>query len=170
MKPALNRMPAADNGTSIDALVYRDPSVAVAPDTCGLCFPHVVLVLPPQGIGVIDTCLADRFAVPFISAAVRVGTLCLFWIWDARPTSIKNSENNSVAPIESNAEFLYMIHLRMVSYVDHFLAMLHSNHHASRSCSRVLHVYPLICWIFRAAVTMNAAQSDSAINPALNLI
>jgi hypothetical protein len=52
-------------------------------------------------------------------------------IWNAWPTPKKNSENTSTAPIESTAEFLYMIHLRMVAYVDHFLAMLDSNHHAS---------------------------------------
>jgi hypothetical protein len=52
-------------------------------------------------------------------------------IWNAWPTPKKNSENTSAAPIESTAEFLYMIHLRMVAYDDHFLAMLNSNHHAS---------------------------------------
>jgi len=58
----------------------------------------------------------------------------------------------------------------MVGYVDPFLAMLFSNQRASKSCSRLLHVYPLICWIFSAAVAMNAAQIDSAINPELNRI
>jgi hypothetical protein len=82
----------------------------------------VIPVLPPQGVGVFDTCLLGRVAVP------------AFWflsIWNAKPTSRQNSEKNSAAPIESSVEFLYMTHLRMVAYVDHFHAMRNSNQHAS---------------------------------------
>src|SRR4029077_4406500 len=119
MKPAPNRMPAADNGTSNEALVYRDPSVAVAPDPCGPCFQHVAPpVLPPQGIGVFNTCLAGRFAVPFISPAIRMRASCLFSIWNAWPTLIKNSENNSAAPIENRTEFFFIMHLFLVGRVD----------------------------------------------------
>jgi len=51
--------------------------------------------------------------------------------WNAWPTAKKNSEKNSAAPIENKADFLSMIHLRMVAYVDHFLGRLQSNQHAS---------------------------------------
>jgi len=57
-----------------------------------------------------------------------------FWflsIWNAWPPSTKNSDNNSAAPIESRAKFLYMMHLLLVGRVDHFLAMLISNQRAS---------------------------------------
>src|SRR5712692_4938668 len=158
MKPAPNRMPpnrmpAANNGTSIDALVDRDPSVAVAPDPCGPCFQHVAPVLPPQGIGVFDTCLIGRLAVPFISPAIRMRASCLFSIWNAWPPSTKNSEDNSAAPIESRAEFLYMMHLLLVGRVDT------SSGHASpqSTCqyffSRLSYVYPLICWVYLARLS-----------------
>jgi hypothetical protein len=75
--------------------------------------------------------LIGKLAIPFISAAVWMRAFWFLSIWNAWPTPKKNSENTSAAPIESKAEFLYMIHLRMVAYREHFLAMLNSNHHAS---------------------------------------
>src|SRR4029077_4793441 len=38
--------------------------------------------------------------------------------WNAWPTLIKNSENNSAAPIESRTEFLFIMHLLLVGRVD----------------------------------------------------
>jgi len=128
MRLVPNSIPAADADVVI---VYRDPSVAIAPDPAGLCALHIAPVLPPQAFGVFDICLIDRFAVPFISLAIRMQASCFLSIWNARPTSIQNSENTSAAPIESNAEFLYMIHLRMVTYDSHIQTMLKSNQHAS---------------------------------------
>jgi hypothetical protein len=52
-------------------------------------------------------------------------------IWNAWPTLKKNNENNTAVTIESKAEFLYIIHLLMVAYREHFLFMLNSNQHAS---------------------------------------
>jgi len=114
--------------------MYRDPSVAIAPDPGWLCVLHVTAVLPAQGVGVFDTCLVGRIAVP------------AFWflsIWIAKPPSTKNSENNSAAPIESRAEFLHIMHLLLIGSGDHCLAMLNSNQRARRSCLRLLHGYPL---------------------------
>jgi hypothetical protein len=128
MRLVPNSIPAADADVVI---VYRDPSVAISPDPAGLSFRHDAPVLPPQGVGVFDICLIDRFAVPFICPAIRMQASCFLSIWPARPASIQNSENTSAAPIESNAEFLYTIHHCMVAYGDHFLAMLKSNQHAS---------------------------------------
>jgi len=128
MKLAPNSIPTAAADVVI---VYRDPSVAIAPDPAELSFRHDAPVLPPQGFGVFDICLIDRFAVPFISLAIRMQGYCFLSFWYARPTSINNSENSNAAPIASNAEFLYMIRLYLVAYGDHFLAMLNSNQHAS---------------------------------------
>jgi hypothetical protein len=75
--------------------------------------------------------LIGRLAVPFISPAIWMRASWFLSIWNAWPTPKKNSENTSAVPIESTTEFLYMIHLRMVADVDHFLALLNSNHHAS---------------------------------------
>src|SRR4029077_19164153 len=41
----------------------------------------------------------------------------------------------------------------MVGYVDPFPAMLFSNQRARRSCSKLLHVYPLICWMYLARLS-----------------
>jgi hypothetical protein len=41
----------------------------------------------------------------------------------------------------------------MVGYVDPFLAMLFSNPRARRSCSKLLYVYPLICWMYLARLS-----------------
>ena len=104
--------------------MYRAPSVACSPDPGWLCFLHVAPVLPfppsAQGFDVVDTCVVARFAVPFISPAIRARASCLFSISKAWPTSIKNSEHTSAAPIESRAEFLYMFHRLMVVMVTIF--------------------------------------------------
>ena len=120
-------------------------------DTCadpgGLCLLQGAPVLPiaasVQG-GVFDTCVISGFAVPFISPAIRVLAACLFSIWNAWPGSTKNSGNNSAAPIENRAEFLFIMHPRMSGTLTLVLAMRISNHRASRSSSRLLPVYPLI--------------------------
>jgi hypothetical protein len=136
--------------------VYRDPSVAIAPDPGGLYLLHVTPVLPPQGFGVFDTCVIGRVAVPFMSAAIRMPAFWFLSIWNAWLPSTKNNENNSAAPIESRAEFLYMMHLLLVGRVDTCLPMLISNQRASRFCSRLSHVYPLSLLEFIAAVAMDA--------------
>jgi hypothetical protein len=41
----------------------------------------------------------------------------------------------------------------MVGYVDPFLAMVFSNQRARRSCSKLLYVYPLICWMYLARLS-----------------
>ena len=133
--------------------MYRDPSVAIAPDPGGLWFLHVAPVLPPQGVGVFDTCLIGRLAVPFMSPAIRTPAFWFLSIWNACPPSTKYSDNNSAAPIESRAEFLYMMHLLLVGRVDPCLPMLISNQRASRFCSRHLYGYPLICWIYLAKLS-----------------
>jgi hypothetical protein len=136
--------------------VYRDPSVAIALDPGGLWFRHVTPVLPPQGFGVFDTCVIGRIAVPFMSPAIRMPAFWFLSIWNAWPPSTKNSEHNSAAPIESRAEFLYMMHLLLVDRVDPCLPMVISNQRASRFCSRLSHVYPLSLLEFIAAVAMDA--------------
>jgi len=133
--------------------VYRDPSVAIAPDPGGLCILHEAPVLPPQGFGVFDTCVIGRLAVPFMSPAIRMPAFWFLSIWNAWPPSTKNSDNTSAAPIESRAEFLYMMHLLLVDRVDPCLPMLISNQRASTFCSRLLHGYPLICWIYLAKLS-----------------
>ena len=130
-------------------------------DTCadpgGLCLLQGAPVLPiaasVQG-GVFDTCVISGFAVPFISPAIRVRASCFLSIWNAWPRSIENSENNRAAPIESRAEFLFIMHLRMSGTLTLVLAMRISNQRASRSCSRLVHVYQLIyldflTWLLR---------------------
>ena len=77
----------------------------------------------------------------------------------------KESGNNSAAPIESRAKFLFIMHLLMSGTLILLLAMRISNQRASRSCSRLVHVYPLISLDFSEAVEMATAQSASAINP-----
>ena len=133
--------------------MYRTPSVAFSPDLDGLCFLHAAPVLPPQGFGVFDTCLVARFAVVFIFPTIRTPAFWFLSIWNAWPPSTKNSENNSAAPIENRTEFLFIMHLPLVGRCDPFLAMLFSNQRARRSCSKLLHVYPLICWMYLARLS-----------------
>ena len=130
--------------------MYSEPAVAVAPEPCRLCVLHVAPVLPAQGIGVLETCVAGGVVASFISPAIRMRASCPLSILKAWPRSTKNSENNSAAPIESRAEFLFIMHLPMFGTLTLVLAMRISNQRASRSCSRLLHVYPLICWIYLA--------------------
>src|SRR5437879_9073600 len=133
--------------------MYRDLSVAIAPDSGGLWVLHVTPVLPPQGFGVFDTCVIGRLPVPFMSPAIRTPAFWFLSIWNAWPPSTKYSDNNSTAPIESRAEFLYMMHLLLVGRVDPCLPMLISNQRASRFCSRLSHSYPLICWNYLARMS-----------------
>ena len=116
-------------------------------DPGGLCLLQGAPVLPiaasVQG-GVVDTCVVAEFEVPFMSPAIRMRASCFLSISNAWPRSIKNSENNSAAPIESRAEFLFIMHLRIFGTLTLVLAMRISNHRASRSSSRFLPVYPLI--------------------------
>ena len=102
-------------------------------------------VLPPQGVSAFDTCVIGRFAVPFMSPAITMPAFWFLSIWNAWPPSTKNSDNTSAAPIESRAEFLYMMHLLLVGRVDPCVPMLISNQRASRFCSRLSQSYPLIC-------------------------
>ena len=59
------------------------------------------------------------------------------------------------------------MHLLMSGTLTLLLAMRISNQRARRSCSRLVHVYPLISLDFSEAVEMATAQSASALNPEL---
>ena len=52
MRTTLNSIPAADADVEI---VYRDPSVVIAPDPGWLCAVQAAAVLPPQGVDVFET-------------------------------------------------------------------------------------------------------------------
>jgi hypothetical protein len=82
---------------------------------------------PLQGFAVLDTCEVGAVAGRFISAAIWLRAPCLLSTWNAWLTSNKNSDNNSAAQIESRVEFLFIVHLLMVAYGDHFQVMRYSN-------------------------------------------
>ena len=65
--------------------------------------------------------MAGAVVGSFIIPAVRVGGNCfVLSIWTAWLTSKQNVDINSAVPIESRTEFLFIMHLPMVAYVESF--------------------------------------------------